>query len=57
MALYREALRESRGNSRRSDAAQLMGQSGNKDFLPDLIGALDVEDDKFVLTSAATALG
>ena len=57
VALYREALIQSRGNARRSTAARLMGESGNKAFLPDLLQAFDKEDDKFVLTSVATALG
>jgi hypothetical protein len=57
IAPYREALTTSRGNSRRSNAARLMGESGNKDFHPDLLQAFAKEEDKFVLTSVATALG
>ncbi len=55
--LFRDALRTSRGNSRRSNAAQLMGGSGHRAFVPDLLRAFSQEDDRFVLTSAATALG
>ncbi|MCF7731803.1 MAG: HEAT repeat domain-containing protein [Akkermansiaceae bacterium] len=57
IALYRGALRESRGNSRRSDAARLMGESQNKEFVPDLLQAFGKEEDKIVLTSVASALG
>jgi len=57
MALYRDALRSSRGNGRRSAAARLMGESENKEFVPDLLGSFRKEEDKFVLTSVASALG
>ncbi len=57
IALYRDALRASRGNSRRCNAARLMAESGNKEFVPDLLKAFAGEDDRFVLTAAAQALG
>lgn len=39
IALYRDALRAAPGNARRSNAARLMGDSGNKEFVPDLLQA------------------
>lgn len=57
MTVFRSALHASRGNSRRSHGAQMMGDSGRRAFIPDLLESFGKEQDKFVLTSVATALG